>query len=108
MPWVSLCQLDELTEDQGRLVEIDGYRLGVYLHKGQVYAIDDQCPHAGWSISGGAVIEGCAVCPRHGWRFDLATGSVGHAPQIRLKTYPTRLLSRPDAPTLVQALLPIV
>jgi 3-phenylpropionate/trans-cinnamate dioxygenase ferredoxin subunit len=107
MPWTSLCQFDELCEGQGRYVEIDGYRLGVYLHEGKVYAMDDTCPHAGWSISAGTIIDGCAVCPRHGWRFDLPTGRVRHAPEIAIRTYPTRLLERPGLPRLVQAMLPM-
>jgi nitrite reductase/ring-hydroxylating ferredoxin subunit len=108
MPWVSLCNLDELTEGQGKYVEIDGYRLAVYLHQGRAYTIDDECPHAGWSISSGPMKDGCAVCPRHGWRFDLPTGQVAHAAQIKIRTYPTRLLERPSHPTLVQAMLPMV
>ena len=41
---------------------------------GEVYAIDDTCPHQRASLSDGW-LEGCAVeCPLHASRFDLRTG----------------------------------
>jgi len=38
------------------------------------YAIEDVCTHDGQPLTDGP-IEGCEItCPRHGARFDLATG----------------------------------
>lgn len=40
----------------------------------QFYAIEDVCTHDGQPLTDGPV-EGCEItCPRHGARFDLATG----------------------------------
>ena len=63
MTWVSLCQLDELTEGAGKYVEIDGFQLAVFLDQGQAYVLDNYCPHAGGAMAGGFVENGCAVCP---------------------------------------------
>jgi nitrite reductase/ring-hydroxylating ferredoxin subunit len=91
MSWTSLCDLSELTENAGKQVDIDGFQLAVFL-----------------SMSGGWVDNGCAVCPRHAWSFQLATGQLAGTPGFTIKTYPTRLLPRPDnQPPLVQADLPI-
>jgi nitrite reductase (NADH) small subunit len=107
MTWVSLCELDELKEGQGKFAEIDGFQLAVFLHEGRPYVIDNECPHAGGSLAGGEVREGCAVCPWHYWAFDLVTGRIKGTPGVRIDTYPTRLLERPGRPTLVQAQLPM-
>lgn len=45
---------------------------------GTVAAFDARCPHAGVTV--GAPIEGVAVCPAHGSRFDAATGAVQRGP----------------------------
>ncbi len=107
MAWTSLCQLDELIEGQGRYVEVDGFRLAVFLVEGEARVIDDICPHAGASLAQGFVDDGCVVCPAHFWTFRLDTGELCNSPSCRISTYPTRLLTRADQPTLVQADLPI-
>ena len=39
----------------GKFVEIDGFKLAVFLRDRQPYVMDDVCPHAGASLSGGHV-----------------------------------------------------
>lgn len=107
MPWTSLCELNELTEGAGKLVEIDGYSLAVFLHNGQPHVLDSVCPHAGHDISGGCIEDGCAVCPYHGWNFRLTDGVMPASPGIAVRVYPTRLYPRENQPTLVQADLPM-
>lgn len=101
MPWTTLCAMDELTEGHARAVEIDGYHLAVFLHDGEPFVLDDTCPHAGASMSGGWVEQGCAVCPRHAWRFDLETGNLAGGGEA-LRRYSTRLHQH-DGTMLVQA-----
>jgi len=107
MAWVSLCDLDELAAGQGKYAEVDGFRIALFLDQGTVYAIDNTCPHAGASMAGGFVDNGCAICPWHGWRFRLSDGHMPDAEGVRIDTYPTRLYPRPGRPTLVQADLPM-
>lgn len=107
MAWISLCELDELTEGQGKFVQIDGYQLAVFLHAGKTYALDNECPHAGGPLADGTVEEGCCVCPWHAWSFHLDSGQLRDAPGVKIDTYPTRLLNREGHPTLVQADLPV-
>jgi nitrite reductase/ring-hydroxylating ferredoxin subunit/uncharacterized membrane protein len=39
-----------------------------------IWALHDQCAHAGGSLSRGAMLDGCVECPLHGSRFELSTG----------------------------------
>jgi len=107
MAWTSLCDLDELTEGTAKRVDIDGFMLAVYLHNAQVFVLDSVCPHAGHDIAEGGVVDGCAVCPYHGWNFRLTDGQMPGSPGVWTRTYPARLLARPDRPTLVQTDLPM-
>jgi nitrite reductase/ring-hydroxylating ferredoxin subunit len=102
MPWTTLCVLNELTEGEAKAVEIDGYRLAVYLHNGKPFVLNDVCPHAGASMSGGWVADGCAVCPRHMWRFELETGKMPGMEGEALETYVSRTIEHAGR-TLVQA-----
>jgi nitrite reductase/ring-hydroxylating ferredoxin subunit len=112
MAWVSLCDLADLTPDQGKYVEIDGFQLAVFLHAGTVYAMDNECPHAGGAMAGGYVDENaCAVCPWHGWAFKLETGELhdegAYGGGVMIRTYPTRILKLQGRGELVQADLPM-
>jgi 3-phenylpropionate/trans-cinnamate dioxygenase ferredoxin subunit len=70
-PLIPLIALDELPDGRGRRVCTAGYDLAVFKVGDAVYAIDDSCPHAGSSLSGGRT-EGTTVgCPAHGLKFDL-------------------------------------
>jgi nitrite reductase (NADH) small subunit/3-phenylpropionate/trans-cinnamate dioxygenase ferredoxin subunit len=105
MAWVSLCTLDELTADAGKYVEVDGFRLAVFLHAGQVSVLDSTCPHAGANLADGPVQDGCAVCPRHAWAFRLDNGQLQNAPGVAVQKYVTRLHSH-GGREFVQAELP--
>ncbi len=106
MPWISLCNLDELKDREGKYVEIGGFQLAVFLNGDQVHTIDNTCPHAGGNLADGCVEDGCAVCPLHGWAFALENGQLRNAPGVAVSTYPTRLHSH-EGNMLVQANLPI-
>lgn len=107
MPWTTLCTLDDLTEGMARCVDIDGFELAVFLQDGQVHVADNKCPHAGGSMSAGHIESGCAVCPWHGWAFDLKTGALrgGLIESEALGVYPARILEENDR-KLVQADMP--
>ena len=51
-----------------------GHVIAVFYHNGQVYAVDNQCPHAGYPLVQGQVKEGVLTCAMHQARFDVASG----------------------------------
>jgi len=52
-------------------VDCEGERVAIFNDGGKLYAISDQCPHAGGPLSGGFIENGRVTCPWHGWSFDL-------------------------------------
>jgi nitrite reductase/ring-hydroxylating ferredoxin subunit len=108
MAWSSLCDFSDLTEGMGKPVSVDGYDLAVFLQNGQVFVMDERCPHAGGAMSAGWIDDGCAVCPLHGWAFDVKTGALrdGFSDEPMLKVYPSRIVEAGER-KLVQADLPM-
>ena len=50
-------------------------RLCLARHKGELYALDARCPHAGGPLDQGFINENAEiVCPWHRFGFDLKTG----------------------------------
>lgn len=96
--WTTLCELDDLEDGLGKLVDIDGKSLAIFRMGDRVHVMEDRCPHAGGSMSGGYLDDGCAVCPLHGWAFDLGSGSLrGSASGDEvLGVFETRILREGD------------
>src|SRR5258706_15509547 len=107
MAWTSLCELEELREDVGKYVEIGGFQLAVFLHAGQVYVLDNRCPHAGANLAGGYIVGECVVCPKHSWPFRLHDGQLRDTPGVNVDTYAVRLVEREGRSSLVHGDLPM-
>ena len=43
-------------------------------NEGDLFAVEDNCPHANACLSGGRFRNGFYSCPHHGARFELSTG----------------------------------
>ena len=74
MAFKRVAALDEIPADGGLRVSLGDLELGIYRVDGELYAMDDICPHAGSSLSEGVLDGTCVICPTHNWEFDLRTG----------------------------------
>ncbi len=65
----------EALQQQGQLrVTVGTHQVLVLWHEGEVYAIDDRCPHMGFPLHRGSVCDGLLTCHWHHARFDLRSG----------------------------------
>jgi 3-phenylpropionate/trans-cinnamate dioxygenase ferredoxin subunit len=78
-----------------KVVEANGKSLALgHCDDGTWGAIDNVCTHDG-GVLGEGELEDCLVeCPRHGARFDLATGEVKALPAVfPVNAYPVRVVN---------------
>ena len=66
--------LDELRDDGHRVVRFDGRAVLVVHHDGEVFAVDNRCPHMGFPLARGSVDDGVLTCHWHHARFALSCG----------------------------------
>ncbi len=77
MNWTKVLPREELAEGQKLTVELAGRTILLLQHKGEIYAVNNTCPHMGASLGSGEVTDdGAIICPRHRSAFDLRTGAV--------------------------------
>ena len=88
----TVCRTSDIVPGQGKLVELGGKLIAIFLENGEYFAIDDVCPHMGAPLSEGAVEQGIVTCPWHGWRFRLADGAWADSPRIKIGSYPVRVV----------------
>jgi 3-phenylpropionate/trans-cinnamate dioxygenase ferredoxin subunit len=93
MEYVDVANLSDLPADRGYLVSVDDSPIALFLVEGQVYAVDDRCPHAGASLATGELCDGEVVCPRHGAMFDVRSGeAVGPPAEEDIRSWPVRVI----------------
>jgi len=60
----------------------------VFLSKGEIAVVENECIHVGSPLDGGAVVDRRVHCPWHGWAYDLRSGNLltafGERPGIRV------------------------
>jgi len=90
--WITLGRLDSIPVGRARYVEAAARPLCVVrTAKDEAVVFDDSCPHAGSSLSGGHVENGCLVCPLHQWPFRIADGVCADASAIGVRKYLSRV-----------------
>lgn len=72
-------------------VLVNGKKLCLIKNDGELYVIQNTCPHAGGILSGGWCKEGHIICPVHRWGYDLNTGRGAEGQGDYIKTYPVEL-----------------
>jgi 3-phenylpropionate/trans-cinnamate dioxygenase ferredoxin component len=74
--WHEVCPVDELPPGTMKIVRVGLLDVGVYNCDGEYRAIEDRCSHDDGPLCEGdwETDECVVVCPRHGSRFDLASG----------------------------------
>ena len=73
---MTVARLAELKPDSVHAVRCQGGSvLALVCLGGQLYALENTCPHRGGPLAGGKLVAGELACPWHGFRFDPRTGA---------------------------------
>ena len=81
-------KISEIPDWGKKVVTVAGQEILLVNIKGTIYALEPECPHQGAPLSGALLKDGVHItCQRHGYRFDLKTGTCADFPQFTLKTY---------------------
>lgn len=77
MTWVPATTLSRLQLAGRETAILNGHKILLIWHEGEVYATQAQCPHLGLPLLKGKINNDChLVCPFHKSAFDLKTGDV--------------------------------
>ena len=71
---VQAARVDDIAEGTSKCVKLDGLRILLVKEKGEIFALENKCPHFGLSMEKGPISNGNITCPWHGSSFDVKTG----------------------------------
>ena len=74
--WYDIGTLDDVPPLGARTVRIGGHEIAVFrTAEGEVFALENRCPHKGGPLADGIVLGRKVACPLHNWVIDLTSGS---------------------------------
>lgn len=77
MDWVKAFPETDLPEGARQVVEVAGRKVLVLRLGGEIFAVDNACPHLRFPLKDGRVTDDCGIiCPFHHSAFDLKSGDV--------------------------------
>lgn len=87
-----LCALADLKDGEARVFDVDGVELAAARSGTKVFVVENRCSHDDGPLGEGRLVDGEIECPRHGARFDLASGRATRMPAVApIATYTARI-----------------
>ncbi len=77
----------DLEEGAAKLVRAGKEEIAVFKHHGQLYAIQNNCPHEGGQLVAGWLEGDEVVCPLHGYKFALRDGVCSTDTNLKAKIF---------------------
>lgn len=71
-----------------KLAFVEGQQILIFNIEGELYAVDNTCPHAGASLYSGKLSGKVLQCPVHAMRFDVTNGCFAGGERQELRTFP--------------------
>ncbi|WP_321430242.1 Rieske (2Fe-2S) protein [uncultured Methanolobus sp.] len=89
--WTVVANENDVKEGNMKPVEAGGARILLIRIDGEIFAIENRCPHMNCPLQGGTLVDHSIKCPCHSWTFDLLTGAYVASDKIKVNVYETQL-----------------
>ena len=100
-----MCNVSDIPEKRALTTCLSGERVAVFRYDGRVSAISSVCQHQNGPLGEGRIVNGCVVCPWHGYEYKPDTGASPPPFAEKVPTFSVRVLGgrvfvhpRPHAP----------
>jgi nitrite reductase/ring-hydroxylating ferredoxin subunit len=93
MPWIKALRAADFPPPLGsKTVSLLGRKIGLFRNEdGGFSVMEVACRHQNADLTQGKRDGSLVVCPRHGWRYDLATGECLTESWAGLRTFETQI-----------------
>lgn len=90
--WVALCDAREIPDRRARIFPVGGERVAVFRQGDRLSALSNVCKHQNGPLGEGRIVDGCVVCPWHGYQYRPENGRSPAPFDDRVATYRVRVV----------------
>ena len=91
--FVDVCAVDDIPERRARTVCVSGERVAVFKYDGRLSAVSNVCRHQNGPLGEGKIVDGCIVCPWHGYEYRPADGCAPPPFTEKLPTFAVKVVN---------------
>ncbi len=73
--YIPVCRVDEIEDSKAFTVTLSQERVAIFRYGDRISAVSNVCRHQGGPLGEGRIINGCIVCPWHGYQYQAENGS---------------------------------
>jgi naphthalene 1,2-dioxygenase system ferredoxin subunit len=84
--------LSRLPAGKSKVVRLVGKDIALFNVEGNIFAISDECAHAGASLGSGKLQGITVTCRAHGFRYDVTSGKCINIEGLRVTAYPVKIV----------------
>jgi sulfoxide reductase heme-binding subunit YedZ len=74
-PWVDVCAVSDVPVSRAVIACLSGERVAVFRHGNRLSAVSNVCQHQNGPLGEGRIVNGCIVCPWHGYEYLPESGA---------------------------------
>ncbi len=90
--WYKITEVEDIPQMGSRKIEVANTEIAIFKTRdGQIFAVNNLCPHKQGKLSEGLVHEHVITCPLHNTDIDLKTGESIGEDYGCTKTYETKI-----------------
>ena len=76
--FIECAEVADIPDEGVIAVNVSGQSIALAKSDGEIFAVDNRCPHMGYPLNRGSVHDGILICHWHHAMFDLASGCTFH------------------------------
>lgn len=70
-----VCRVDDIPEGRAKMACVGGERVAIFKHNNGLSAVSNLCQHQNGPLGEGKIVDGCIVCPWHGYQYLPESGT---------------------------------
>jgi len=90
-PWVDVCAVGDIPDTRAVTACLAGERVAVFRNGDRLSAVSSVCQHQNGPLGEGRIVNGCIVCPWHGYEYVPETGASPAPFTERVPTFRVRI-----------------
>jgi nitrite reductase/ring-hydroxylating ferredoxin subunit/DMSO/TMAO reductase YedYZ heme-binding membrane subunit len=91
--FVDVCSVSDIPEKRAVMTCLSGERVAVFRYDGRISAISNVCQHQNGPLGEGRIVNGCVVCPWHGYEYLPDTGASPPPFTEKVPTFEVRVVA---------------
>jgi nitrite reductase (NADH) small subunit len=90
--WVEVAKLEDIPPLLARVVKTKHGDIALFhAGDGNIYALENKCPHEGGPLSEGIIHDCRVACPLHNWVIDLKSGEATGPDEGKTRTFEVKV-----------------